>query len=98
MSLKQSTKLMMKYHDVQSVDVRNGMLIMIVDGISISKSLKDISPLLANATVVEQSKFEVSLSGYGIHWPLVDEDISIDGLLGISHHRKQQERVRWLRE
>jgi hypothetical protein len=89
---------MMKYHDVQSVDVRNGMLTMIVDGISISKALKDISPVLANATVAEQSEFEVSPSGYGIHWPLVDEDISIDGLLGIFHHKKQQERVRLLRE
>ena len=24
-------------------------------------------------------------SGYGIHWPLIDEDLSIDGLLGIVH-------------
>jgi hypothetical protein len=29
--------------------------------------------------------FEVSPSGYGIHWPRLDEDISIDGLLGIVH-------------
>jgi hypothetical protein len=83
---------MKKYHEVQSVEVKNGMLSMIVDGISISKTLKDISPLLANATVAEQSEFEVSPSGYGIHWPLIDEDISIDGLMGISHHMERQER------
>jgi hypothetical protein len=25
----------------------------------------------------------MSPAGYGIHWPMIDEDISIDGLLGI---------------
>ena len=28
------------------------------------------------------TKFEISTFGYGIHWPLLDEDMSIDGLLG----------------
>jgi len=84
---------MKKYHEVQSVKVKNGILSMIVDGISISKTLKDISPRLAMATVAEQSEFEVSPSGYGIHWPLVDEDISIDALMGITHHREGRERV-----
>ena len=23
--------------------------------------------------------------GYGIHWPVLDDDLSIDGLLGIVH-------------
>jgi hypothetical protein len=27
----------------------------------------------------------MSPSGYGIHWPLVDEDLSIDGLIGAIH-------------
>ena len=47
--------------------------------------LKSISPILAGANHKQQSEFEVSPSGYGIHWPLIDEDISIDGLLGIKH-------------
>jgi hypothetical protein len=33
----------------------------------------------------ERNNFEVSPSGYGIHWPLIDEDLSIDGLIGIVH-------------
>ncbi|MBW2657327.1 MAG: DUF2442 domain-containing protein, partial [Deltaproteobacteria bacterium] len=37
------------------------------------------------ASEEERNNFEISLSGYGIHWPLLDEDISIDGLLGIVH-------------
>jgi hypothetical protein len=47
--------------------------------------MKDVSGILANAKEEEQQAFEVSPSGYGIHWPLIDEDISIDGLLGIEH-------------
>ena len=37
----------------------------------------------------ERATFEISPSGYGIHWPLLDEDISIDGLLGIVHTPKK---------
>jgi hypothetical protein len=36
---------------------------------------------------------EVSPSGYGIHWPLLDGDISIDGLFGIAHVPKREEKT-----
>jgi hypothetical protein len=32
-----------------------------------------------------RENFEISPSGYGIHWPDVDEDLSIDGLIGVTH-------------
>jgi len=32
-----------------------------------------------------EKSHEISPSGYGIYWPLIDEDLSIDGLLGIVH-------------
>ena len=76
---------MKKHHQVESVHVEKGILSLIVDGSSIESDLKDVSPLLAAATEEELKEFEVSPSGYGIHWPLIDEDISIDGLLGIVH-------------
>ena len=38
-------------------------------------------PKLANATEKERSKFEFIGNGIGIHWPLLDEDISVEGLL-----------------
>jgi len=84
---------MKKYHEVQNVEVINGVLNMVVDGVPISKELKDISSVLAEATNAELAEFEVSPSGYGIHWPLVDEDISVDALLRIIHHRASRERV-----
>jgi hypothetical protein len=33
-------------------------------------------------------KFEVSPSGYGIHWPELDEDLSIDGMIKAGKVRK----------
>jgi len=38
-------------------------------------------PRLANATEQERKTFELIGNGQGIHWPLLDEDISIEGLL-----------------
>lgn len=39
------------------------------------------SPRLANATAEQRAAAELSPSGYGIHWPLLDEDLSVPGLL-----------------
>ena len=44
-------------------------------------TLSDISDKLANATEQERMDFKISPSGYGIHWRLLDEDLSINGLL-----------------
>jgi hypothetical protein len=74
-----------KHHQVENVSIESGMLSLVVDGKRIQRELKAVSPLLAAASEEEQQGFRVSPSGYGIHWPLLDEDISIDGLLGIAH-------------
>jgi len=39
------------------------------------------SPVLAAATADQRRCVELSPGGYGIHWPLLDEDISIAGLV-----------------
>jgi hypothetical protein len=38
-------------------------------------------PRLLNATAKERSKFEILGGGAGIHWPEIDEDLSVEGLL-----------------
>ena len=38
-------------------------------------------PRLLKATPKERSKFEILGGGVGIHWPEIDEDLSVDGLL-----------------
>ena len=39
------------------------------------------SKRLASATKLERSTAELSPGGYGIHWPLLDEDLSVTGLV-----------------
>ena len=38
-------------------------------------------PRLANGTPQERANFRLSGAGHGIHWPDLDEDIGIEGLL-----------------
>ena len=38
-------------------------------------------PRLANATPQQRQAFEVAGGGYGLHWPDLDEDLSVEGLL-----------------
>jgi len=40
-------------------------------------------PRLWNATPEQRDKYEISGSRYGIHWPDIDEDISVRSLLAI---------------
>jgi Protein of unknown function (DUF2442) len=47
-------------------------------------SLSTISPKLSNGSVSERTNFVISPSGYGIHWPLLDEDLSLSGLLKVN--------------
>ena len=43
--------------------------------------INEISYKLAKADEQERNNFKISPSGYGIHWPSIDEDLSINGLL-----------------
>ena len=38
-------------------------------------------PRLLHATSQERLNWEIAGAGYGIHWPDVDEDLSVEGLL-----------------
>ena len=39
------------------------------------------SERLVRASLAERSRAELSSSGYGIHWPLIDEDLAVGPLL-----------------
>ncbi|MCF8372759.1 MAG: DUF2442 domain-containing protein [Bacteroidales bacterium] len=43
--------------------------------------LADVSEKLLKASKEERSDFKISPSGYGIHWRLLDEDLSVKGIL-----------------
>lgn len=38
-------------------------------------------PRLSYCTAAERANFQISSAGYGIHWPDLDEDIGVEGLL-----------------
>jgi hypothetical protein len=38
-------------------------------------------PRLACASPEKRQEWEASAAGHGIHWPLIDEDLSVEGLL-----------------
>ena len=76
---------MSRYHDVQSVAFTNDEIVLKVDGATHRFDLGTVSKRLLQASQAERERCEISPSGYGIHWPLIDEDLSIDGLLGVAH-------------
>lgn len=80
---------MKKYHEIEKVTFVEGSLFLKVDGKEYTFQLINISKKLADASPIEREKYEISPSGYGMHWPLIDEDLSIDGLIGIKHSPSQ---------
>lgn len=73
------------YHNIRALRFAGSQMSFQINGQEKNFDLKNISLALLNASDIERETFEISPSGYGIHWPLIDEDISIDGLLGIVH-------------
>jgi len=78
-------------HDVKKLSFENDRMRLEVDGKEHVFDLRDISQRLLQASTEERSTYEISPSGYGIHWPLIDEDLSVDGLLGLKHSPPESE-------
>jgi hypothetical protein len=76
---------MRKIHHIEKLSLTDTTLLLQVDGEEYTFSLSNISRKLSQASGVERNTYRIMASGYGIHWPLLDEDLSIDGLLGIAH-------------
>lgn len=72
---------MEKAYKISDIRFENNYLILRVDDKLIRLKLEDISEKLAKATERERSEFRITPSGYGIHWNLLDEDLSVNGLL-----------------
>jgi hypothetical protein len=54
-------------------------------------------PRLAYGTAVERANFQIAGAGYGIHWPDLDEDIGVEGLvLGKRSMESPESFERWL--
>ena len=58
--------------DTLSVDLEDGRTIAVPIG---------WYPRQANGTPAERANVQISGAGYGLHWPGLDEDIGVEGLL-----------------
>ena len=82
----------------QHVTVSDDALIVdLVDGRSITVPLAWY-PRLSHATPKERNQWRLIGRGEGIHWPDVDEDISVENLLtGARSGESQRSFERWLK-
>lgn len=67
---------------VRAIEVTADLIVAhLVDGRTISVPLA-WSWRLAEATPDQRAHYELIGDGTGVHWPDIDEDISVDGMLG----------------
>ena len=72
---------MIRKYVIQDIHFEQNHICLKVDGNSFKISLDKVSEKLNNADTAQRNLFKVSPSGYGIHWPLIDEDLSVEFLL-----------------
>ena len=84
---------MNKVHRVEGIKFTRSRMLLTVDGKRYSCALADVSDRLAHARDFERERYEISPSGYGIHWPLVDEDLTVDGLLRLAKPEPREARA-----
>ena len=73
-----------KFYEVQSIRADATYLHFKIDDRAYRIRWVDCSDKLAKASLVEKKQMKVSPSGYGIHWPLLDEDLAIKPLLELA--------------
>lgn len=79
---------MITSHTIQNISFDQSSLLLEIDGKHITVSLEDISKKLKQADDFQRNFYKISPSGYGIHWPLIDEDISVVAILKLVSDKK----------
>jgi Protein of unknown function (DUF2442) len=82
---------MNQFHKVEAVEFDGGTLILRADGEVYRVETAAVSERLAQASPAARRSFRISPSGYGIHWPELDEDLSVDGLIRFAKGEKYPE-------
>jgi hypothetical protein len=71
----------MKTYKISKIYFDQENLVLVLNDQQYFFKISEISSKLAKADEKERNNFTISPSGYGIHWPDIDEDLSINGLL-----------------
>jgi len=66
---------------ITSIDFEKDYILIKSDDKTFKLKLSEVSEKLQNASETERNMYKISPSGYGIHWPLIDEDISLQGII-----------------
>ena len=80
---------MSKQHIIHSIDFDDTSILLSVDGQSYQIPIAQASRILAQAADCDRRAYRIAPSGYGIYWPTLDEDLSINGLLKIASPKPQ---------
>ena len=67
--------------NIESIIFKQNSMIIYINGIEHFFELDKVSSKLLNATSIERNEYQISPANYGLHWPLIDEDLSIKKLL-----------------
>jgi hypothetical protein len=74
--------------DTLSVDLEDGRTVSVPIG---------WYPRLAHGSSAERANIQISGAGFGIHWPDLDEDVGVEGiLLGKQSNESPESLERWL--
>ncbi|GEM_PF-218584 len=76
---------LVRMHNVQKIDFEGARMVLTVDGQVYGVDLASVSSRLASANDAARRTYSISPSGYGVHWPDIDEDLTIDGLIASAH-------------
>jgi hypothetical protein len=68
-------------NNIESINFTKDTFLIKIDNKSHELDLNLLSKPLLKATAEERLNYIISPANYGIHWPLIDEDISIHKIL-----------------
>lgn len=72
---------MTSIHKIENISFEKDYMKLNIDGNNPRMLLNKLSVKLSTATVIERAMYKISPSGYGIYWPLIDEDLSFEGII-----------------
>ncbi len=72
---------MIATHKVDEITFDQNFMYLYLNGKTFKVAIEPVSSKLKAADEIQRNFYKISPSGYGIHWPLIDEDLSVDLLL-----------------
>lgn len=72
---------MVEINKIEEINFDKSFMYLKVNGKTYKIEMESVSKKLKEADELQRKLYKISPSGYGIHWPLIDEDLSLEQLL-----------------